>query len=131
MKTNVWFLVERAEDLPDAWVAHCLELDVITWGSSPEDALRMGCEAAQMTLADDIARGYDSRKRRAPEEDWQKLYTLMAAPKKLIPVSLLNNSQEELRIIGANLELSVPSSGQQTEAPPVLNATPVGGILAA
>lgn len=128
MKINCWFLLERAEDLPDTWSVHCLELDVITFGDSLEEGLRMGLEAAQMTLRADLAAGLDTRRRRAPEEYWQKLYALMAAPaRRHLPVNLLNASEREVRIVAANLEVSVPGA-ESSQA--TLDA-PVGGILAA
>lgn len=108
MKTNAWFLFERSQQLSNSvWVAHCLDLDVVTYGDSLDDALRMGIEAAQMALSDDLAAGLDSRRRRAPEEDWQRLYELMANATKRIPVEDLGQRQNEVRIVAANLELSV------------------------
>jgi hypothetical protein len=128
MKTNAWFLFERSQQLPDTWVAHCLDLDVVTYGSSLDDALRMGIEAAQMALSDDLAAGLDSRRRRAPEEDWRRLYDLMANATKRIPVEMLGQRQSELRIVAANLELSVssPMSFDKTSS-----EEPIGAILAA
>lgn len=128
MKTNAWFLFERSQQLPNIWVAHCLDLDVVTYGSDLNDALRMGIEAAQMALSDDLAAGLDSRRRRAPEEDWQRLYELMAKATKRIPVQMLGEQQDEVRIVAANLELSV---SPQMILERIRREEPTGAVLAA
>lgn len=128
MKTNAWFLFERSQQLSNTWVAHCLDLDVVTYGSNLDDALRMGIEAAQMALSDDLAAGLDSRRRRAPEEDWQRLYELMANATKRIPVQMLGERQSEVRIVAANLELSV---SPQMILERMNREEPTGAVLAA
>lgn len=105
MKTHFWFLFERAEDVPDAWVAHCLDLDVVTYGVSLQHALEMVLEATRMVLDHDAAVGRDSLDRRAPDEYWEKLDALRKAPKMRIPVALLGSRQEDVKIVAAELEV--------------------------
>lgn len=62
-----------AEDIPGHWVGHCLELDVVTSGTSLPHAMGMLFEAAHMTLIDDLAQGHDLRDRRAPKVFWDEL----------------------------------------------------------
>lgn len=115
MKTHFWFLFERAEDVPDAWVAHCLDLDVITYGVSLQHALEMVLEATRMILDADAAAGRDPLERRAPPEDWEKLQQLRDAPKMHIPVALLGSRQGEVNI--AAVEMEVPKVVQVSRPP--------------
>ncbi len=71
---NFHAMMRPAEDLPDQWTAHVLELDVVTQGDSPVHAARMADEAAAMVIAEDIGAGRDPLDRRAPESFWEELY---------------------------------------------------------
>jgi predicted RNase H-like HicB family nuclease len=68
-----WVIVEPAEDLPGVWVAHWLELDVISQADSPQNAIESITEAVAMTVVDDLKNGFDSDQRRAPAEFWDRL----------------------------------------------------------
>lgn len=72
---NLWVLVTREEGLP-GWGAHVLDLDVVTQGDTLDHAVAMAEEAAAMTLADDLARGLDPLRRRAPPADWEALHQI-------------------------------------------------------
>jgi predicted RNase H-like HicB family nuclease len=74
---NVWILIEPAPDLPGTWVAHCLDFDVITQGSSLHHAFEMAQEAIEMTVLGDLAAGRDPRERRAPDEYWKRLWRIV------------------------------------------------------
>ena len=76
-KFNFWFLIEPACDVPDQWVAHCLELDVVTQGNDLDHACKMLLEACAMVLLDDIENGRYISERRAPEEYWERLYDIV------------------------------------------------------
>ena len=75
-----WNTVFPAEDLPGQWVAHCLDLDVVTQGDSVEHALKMLSEAASMVLSDDIRCGRDPMDRRAPRKYWDQMWKMMRSP---------------------------------------------------
>ncbi len=66
----LWIVFRRAQDLPGQWTAHCLDLDVITVGTSLRHAIEMAEEACYMVLADDLNAGRDPLTRRAPDEHW-------------------------------------------------------------
>jgi predicted RNase H-like HicB family nuclease len=69
-----WVMVEPAEDIPGLWVAHCLDLDVISQGDSPSEAVESVREAMEMTVLDDLNSGLNPSERgRAPEEFWARL----------------------------------------------------------
>jgi hypothetical protein len=72
-KHNFWVLIERAADIPNQWVAHCLELDVVTQGNNPNHTCEMLLEACAMVLLD----GIDISERHAPEEVWDRLWEVV------------------------------------------------------
>ncbi|HVY65901.1 MAG TPA: hypothetical protein VHH11_13850 [Gammaproteobacteria bacterium] len=72
---NVWVLARPAADLPEQWIAHVLNLDVVTQGNSLAHALDMAVEATLMVLSDDIAEGRNPQARRpAPPECFKELH---------------------------------------------------------
>ncbi|MGH8750037.1 MAG: type II toxin-antitoxin system HicB family antitoxin, partial [Burkholderiales bacterium] len=73
---TAWVILSPAQDVPGTWVAHALDFDVVTQGSSAEDALRMGFEAVAIVLSDDLRDGRDPYRRRAPSECWAQLHEL-------------------------------------------------------
>jgi predicted RNase H-like HicB family nuclease len=69
---KVSVLVTEAEDVSGGWVARCLDLDLISQGSSLDDALDAIREAIVMVLQDDLAHGLNPEDRpRAPDRDWE------------------------------------------------------------
>jgi hypothetical protein len=79
---NFWFVLQRAEDVPGEWTAHCLELDVVSQGTSLRHALAMLNEACFITVCDDIFAGRDPLDRRAPARYWDELYKIVGEGKK-------------------------------------------------
>jgi hypothetical protein len=79
---NLWALVQPAEDMPGQWVAHCLDLDVVTYGTSPKHAFEMVCDAAKIVLLDDLNRNHEPLLRRAPDELWRPLWEIANHGKK-------------------------------------------------
>ena len=64
------YVFKRADDVPGEWVGHCLDLDVVTQGTSLEHVLSMLGEACFMTVCDDVRSGRDPLDRRAPQSYW-------------------------------------------------------------
>lgn len=56
---NLWALIEPSEEVEGEWLAHCLNLDVMSQGSSPEEAIDMIIEASEMVIEDRLNRGAD------------------------------------------------------------------------
>ena len=80
-------LVTPASGLQDGdqWVAHCLQLDVVSQGNSIEHAFQMICEACWMAISSDLADGLDPFLREpAPDEAWAPYYEIMKNP---VPLS--------------------------------------------
>lgn len=70
-KHTLSILCRPAEDVRNCWVAHCLDVDVVTQGNDPAHALAMVCEAAIIYFGYAIAHGRDPFERQAPDEYWQ------------------------------------------------------------
>lgn len=60
------------------WVAHCLDLDIISQGNSIDHATEMLREAVGMSVWDDLESDTYTRQTKAPPEYWQEY--LKAAP---------------------------------------------------
>lgn len=63
------FVVRESETV-GTWTAHCLDVDVVAQGKSPEFVLADALLMAATTLKIDRAAGDDPYRRRAPEEYW-------------------------------------------------------------
>ncbi|MFW5920387.1 MAG: type II toxin-antitoxin system HicB family antitoxin [Polyangiales bacterium] len=75
-------IVYRAPDV-DAWIAHCLDYDVVSQGDTPRHAFEMGREATSMVLVDTLNDGRDPASLpRAPKEDWDRFWATMHAGEK-------------------------------------------------
>jgi predicted RNase H-like HicB family nuclease len=70
---NFWVVVKRAPDLPGWWIAHCLDIDVLSQGDSLQDALESIPEAVRIAVVDDLQMGREPLRRRAPDEYWAEL----------------------------------------------------------
>lgn len=103
MKTSFWFLFERAEDIPGVWIAHCLDLHVVTQGASLGHALEMALEATRIVLDADAESGRNPLERRAPPEYWEKLYQLMDKPKQRVAFDALK--EDEVKIVALYKEV--------------------------
>lgn len=89
---NLWLVIRRAEDVPGAWLAHCLDWDICTQGNSLPHVLQMAVEAISIIGLDDIAKGNDHE--RAPEEFWKELDVLLSEGKPISFAELLTNAEE-------------------------------------
>jgi hypothetical protein len=73
-RCDFWILIEEAEDVPGQWISHCLNLDIVSQGNSPEHAYHMIVEAIAITLTDDLTAGRNPFEHSsAPAEYWQRL----------------------------------------------------------
>ncbi len=73
---NLWGHIRPSEHLDGVWVAHCLDVDVVTQGHSPDHAFRMLLEAVAMVIEDDLNRNFEPLTRRAPEELWTRVWEI-------------------------------------------------------
>lgn len=71
---NFWVLITPAQDAPGQWLGHCLELDIVSVGTSLRHAIAMTVEAVCETVADDLANGRSPLDRTpAPAEFFSEL----------------------------------------------------------
>lgn len=64
-------LIRQEAGLEGQWVAHCLNLDLVSQGNSPSDAVRMILEATSIAVIDDMKAGLDPAGRSpAPKDLW-------------------------------------------------------------
>ncbi len=73
----LWVMIHPAEDLRDIWIAHDLTFDVVTQGNSPADAVGKIIEASTLVIDWDQEHQYDPFKRRAEEEFWDRLESVL------------------------------------------------------
>jgi hypothetical protein len=91
-EADLWMLVKPAPDVRGEWIAHCLNLDIISQGTSAIDALKMLMEAVTITVLDDMAKGRDPGKRRsAPDDAWAEWNDILKQGHR-VPTSSLENS---------------------------------------
>ena len=58
----------------DQWIAHCLELDLVTQGNTAEHAVEMIAEAIELVAESNVWHGQPPLTfRSAPAEDWDRL----------------------------------------------------------
>jgi predicted RNase H-like HicB family nuclease len=80
---NFWVVFKQSQEVKDQWVAHCLDLDVITQGNSLSHAVQMMSEAIGMTLVDDLQAGRNPTERRAPKEYWDEVFEIARRGKRV------------------------------------------------
>ncbi len=72
---SLTYLVFPSGDIPDVWVGHCLEVDVVSYGtaeSGAEGALEMTLQAAAIIIEMDRRAGMNPFERMAPPEKWPR-----------------------------------------------------------
>ena len=92
---NLWVLITPAPAMPEQWVGHCLDLDIVSVGTSISQALAMTAEAVSICVGDDLANGRDPLSRpKAPESDWQML-------RKVTNLGAYGKQPEDAKVIAA------------------------------
>lgn len=76
---HLWVLFRPSTDVAGDWVAHCLDLDVVTQGRSLRHAVEMVLEAVVLTVEADVAAKLDPFRRgaRTPQENRAELEHLL------------------------------------------------------
>ena len=122
-----WVLVTPAEDLPGAWIAHVLLLDVVTQGDSIEDALAMSLDAVRLVVESDVASGLSPfDRRRAPPERWARRERVLNGPDRK-PLAELAPS-ERPRVVAAAARIAIGIEPEvRVEIVPGAIAVPWGG----
>lgn len=104
---NLWVVVRPAADLKGQWVAHCLDLDLVTYGNSLRHAMDMVHEAAEATILDDLNSKNDPMDRRAPRECWDEMWKkLMPRTQQVPDVPKLFERESAVALVIAQLTMS-------------------------
>jgi len=118
-------LVTPAHDLPGQWVAHCLNIDLVSQGDSISHAMMMAREAILEVVADDFAQGLDPLDRAPAEaEYWDMVSKVMREARPL--TSIPDDQQDNIVAVVAAVMVVLP-----VEAMPGRNAPEPepGGVL--
>jgi hypothetical protein len=127
-----WLVIFRAKDVPGEWVAHALEFDVVTQGSSAEQARLMAIEAVRVVLDEDLRLGRDPYAHRAPPPCWEPLFRTLETGRPIarseFPKELQAASESSVFVVQmvfstANAELNEPSTRDVSYAPYVAPAS--------
>jgi hypothetical protein len=97
---HLWFFtVQRAADVEGQWVSHCLDIDVVTQGTSLKHAIDMLCEAVTIVVRESDL----SRHTAAPPEDWELLFSVQKTGDRLSISSILDRPQETVGAVAGQL----------------------------
>ena len=120
-----WAYFERDASIGGAWVAHVLELDLVTQGQSLSDAMEMARDAALEIVLDDMQNGRNFRDRRAEPKYFDKLWELLSS-KPAQPVTAVVRDEKEFTKVGTQIVISLEiddgceaESLVEADAPPV------------
>lgn len=102
---NLWAVARPAPDVPGEWVAHCLELDVMSQGSSLRQAFDMLSEAVQIAWNEDSRVGRDPLSHRAPDDCWAELWEVVNRGERGPIAELEKLPADADLVIAAQLEL--------------------------
>jgi len=129
---NVWIVARPAPDLPGQWIAHCLDIDVVSQGDSLNHAIRMAHEAVSMVVVDELNKGRDPQARRAPQEFFDELYGLFERNEELSGEALAEAEAEgRLVLFATQVELRIDPCdvGEDEPAPRSMRPTPMRAAL--
>ncbi|MDP3767844.1 MAG: hypothetical protein Q8S13_07500, partial [Dehalococcoidia bacterium] len=103
---NFWVVARRSPDVEGEWEAHCLELDVVTQGTSLKHSFQMAVEAVCMTLASDVDAHRDPLERRAPQQFWDELYRFLPTGR---PIKMIDAfaAGDKINVLAAQLQFTV------------------------
>jgi hypothetical protein len=109
-----WALFYPSEELPKQWIAHCLNLDIVTQGNSLKHAINMLLEAVQLILEDqrDICK-YEM----APREDWKKLSKVISKGKLTDFTSQTIRTTSKQPTVAAILSVPTATKSQRIKTP--------------
>lgn len=97
--------------IDDGWEAHCLGLDVVTYGDSLAHAVHMGLEAAGMIVADDLDGGHDPLDRGLPREEiFELMRSVSIGGGKRVPLSEAIKREGEFKNIFVTLSVRVQAA---------------------
>lgn len=112
---NFWLHVHPAEDIDGEWVAHCLDLDVVSQGNSLKNAFDMVIEATLMVVCDDLNAGRDPLERRAPKKFWDPMWAIVQKGNKLERNALAEGKVDQKTVAHYVASIQVTARGVPRE----------------
>ena len=118
-QSNIWILIERAEDIPGEWVATCPDFYVVSQGRSLKHAYAMIREAVLQTIVDDLEAKRDPLDRRAPKRIWDELWGMLKRAEKRPPGEPFPEDDAEIGafLVQVPLDVSLDRPKRSTKAP--------------
>lgn len=108
-------LVTPSKDVQGQWVAHCLNIDVVTQGDSIQHAFAMAREAVMQVVEDDLAHGFDPLER--PDADESCWRVMQQTVRQGRPLTGIADFQKVKAAIGY-LSIVVPNEALPEHARP-------------
>ena len=90
---NLWIVAERSEELSGKWEAHCLDLDLVAARDQLDEAVAAVLAQAHDMIIDDLKQRRCPSTRSAPEEDWTRMFRLLATSEEASMESMLEDAQ--------------------------------------
>lgn len=111
---NFSVMIKPAVDLVDHWIGHCLELDVVTVGTTLQHTFEMIAEAIALVVIDDLKNNFNTSDRRAPEEFWNEWYRIVEGGQKLGTADILKeiNNTKKITALAVMMSLHVEAENQ-------------------
>lgn len=87
-------IAHKDDTLPDVWVSHCLDWDLVSQGNSPKEAIQAITEAVVLMIQDDLNDGFDPQERNAaPMECWAALTDIVRNGVRVEGLESLNGTK--------------------------------------
>jgi len=113
--TDLVVMVTPSEGVPGQWVAHVLNLDLVTQGDSIEHAFEMAREAVLEVIGDDLRNGREPLERpMAEDECWQLLARAYQRARPLTDIK----DRSKIRMAVAQLRVTIPAAALPEHARP-------------
>lgn len=114
-------LIRPAPDVEGEWVAHCLNWDVVSQGTSPSHATRMVAEALVLAIEEDLEEDLDPADRNpAPPDLWETFQRTQQRGTRIAPADIDKLGEQATVVIAAILYLKAAGDHASLEYP--LNA---------
>jgi hypothetical protein len=113
---NLSILLTRSPATRDTpWLAHVLDLDIITGGTDPVDALRMAVEAVTLSVVAAIADGFDPFEpaEPAPAATWDRWRHVLQTGRP-VPIADIERVSADIVQIATQLHLELQATTAAT-----------------
>lgn len=111
----IFSVIVTPSEVKGQWVAHCLNIDLVTQGDSVQHAFAMALESVRTVVADDLKQGLDPLDRKeAPEECWKLMNETVRHGQPMSTVEDLSR----IRVAVGQIAIRVPAEALPAESRP-------------